>query len=378
MAHNLLAIYNVNLKSKSLIGVRKKMLAQVKEFSKHFSQVILLCPDGSNIVLHRYANGLCLATTNIKCKAAPGKFYDDVHEWLDANISQEHFSFSYTRYTPMETPVLANIMKLLSCSGTKNFIEIPTLSYENELNEELRENDSKLRKLLSKYVTAFATPTKVSNNDYFLNKPLFRTQNGVDFSNLPKQLPEWHNKKFHVLGIGCISFWHGYDRVIKAIPDFIDQHNEIDFCFHVIGETPYIETLKILAKQLNIENRVKFTGTLDGELLDQEFLKCQLAIASLGLHRINPNGHFEALKIREYLARGFPVAATDQDTLDFNALPGVFIVPATDEKIDLGRLWESTRNFYRNDQQIIHKNYAIENFSWKNIIENCYDQMITA
>lgn len=278
----------------------------------------------------------------------------------------------------METPVLADIMKLLSCSGTKNFIEIPTLSYENELNDDLRELDSKFRQLLSEHVTAFATPTKVSNNDYFLNKPLFRTQNGVDFSNLPEQIPEWHDNKFHLLGIGCISFWHGYDRVIRAIPEFVEQHNEIDFCFHLIGETPYIETLKILAKQLNIENQVKFTGSLDGDLLDQEFLECQLAIASLGLHRINPNGYFEALKIREYLARGFPVAATHQDTLDFNALPGVFIVPSTDEKIDLGLLRDSTRNFYRNGQQNLHKNYAIENFSWKNIIQNCYNKMVAA
>lgn len=91
---------------------------------------------------------------------------------------------------------------------------------------------------------------------------------------------------------------------------------------------------------MGLEDRVFFLGPLFGSGLEEAFEGCDLAISSLGFHRI---GLIEGspLKTREYAARGLPVVGSYTDTgiLEGSKFP-FFKVAADDDPIDLEGAFE--------------------------------------
>ena len=78
---------------------------------------------------------------------------------------------------------------------------------------------------------------------------------------------------------------------------------------HLVGDGPELENYKKIVTKYNLSKNVLFYGALSGEKLDEVFNKSNIAVCSLGCHRINIfSGSF--LKSREYLARGLPIVSS--------------------------------------------------------------------
>lgn len=143
------------------------------------------------------------------------------------------------------------------------------------------------------------------------------------------------NKKqneINLIGVASLAFWHGYDRLIKALALFAKENPIYKINFKIVGDGEVLEELKSLVTQLQLEDRVVFTGTLYGEELEQAYLGMDIGVSSCGLFR---KGLDEAsdLKTREYVAKGLCVLGAGKDP-DFNEDSKFRFTVPNDESIE--------------------------------------------
>jgi glycosyltransferase involved in cell wall biosynthesis len=151
----------------------------------------------------------------------------------------------------------------------------------------------------------------------FCKKKILLTTNGIDLRKVPIRTYQPNSfDTINLIGVANLSFWHGYDRVIKAI-DYLINNKKINYKinFFVIGEGDELENLKSLVYKYQLLNYVIFVPFKNTNDLNYYFSESHLAVGSLGLHRKNLKIASE-LKAREYVAFGIPFIATGID-LDF-------------------------------------------------------------
>ncbi|EIJ2704988.1 hypothetical protein LIR74_005010, partial [Escherichia coli] len=150
-----------------------------------------------------------------------------------------------------------------------------------------------LRSLVLRKVVGIVSVTNEINRDKSnaqYNKPSIAIPNGIDLStyNSIKQNAR-DNSRIGLFFIGTPGQpWHGVDY----IEQLASKMKALDF--HIVG-----------IDGINHEN-VYYHGYLDADKYKKILKKCDICIGSLGLHRINMK---EAcpLKVREYLAYGYPI-----------------------------------------------------------------------
>lgn len=140
-----------------------------------------------------------------------------------------------------------------------------------------------------------------------------------------------NNAPLTFIGVAALADWHGFDRLIRGMHEYInaDLNEKSAVKFIIIGDGKIRSQWEYLAKQLNIDHLVKFTGYKSGAELDHLFNQADIAVASLGLFRKNLNMASD-LKRREYVARGLPFIACGFD-IDFNPSPDFVKVIPNDE-----------------------------------------------
>lgn len=128
-------------------------------------------------------------------------------------------------------------------------------------------------------------------------------RNGVDMNQYrPKDAQEQRQRLgLHqptLLSVGNLLPNKGHDLAITALRDLPEYE------LVIAGEGPLGESLKTLAKQLAVEERVRFVGSIDQKLLVSYYCACDL-LALMSENEGLPNVVLEAL------ACGTPVIATN-------------------------------------------------------------------
>jgi hypothetical protein len=133
---------------------------------------------------------------------------------------------------------------------------------------------------------------------------------------------------------------------------------------HIVGYGVELPVIKKMVKDLSITDTIFFYGRLYGEDLDEIFNRCDIAIGSLGIHRI---GLHEAatLKAREYCARGIPFIYGINDVdfpLDF---PYVLHIPADESPVDMIDVIRFAKTLYSDlSFSIKMREYAKQSLDW--------------
>ncbi len=189
--------------------------------------------------------------------------------------------------------------------------------------------------------------------------------NGINLEVTPvrKQVPKWPELKFVLVGVARVSFWQGYDRMIRAIARFNAQ-SSIKVFFNIVGAGDHIEYLKNLTTDLSLESYIDFKGQLQGNLLMQEYEKAHVGVSTLGLCRKNLE-FASVLKAREYCAVGIPFIATGLDP-DFDPeRPRFRYLVSNDESIEsVVSLLEKLISSFVNIDPLEIRQYAIEHLSY--------------
>lgn len=161
----------------------------------------------------------------------------------------------------------------------------------------------------NKYFSLFSREKTVLISNYYSNKKHFR-----------RISPSWPNRKLNLIGVGNISNWHAYDRILNGIKAYYDMRvdSNIDILFRIVGDGQEITKLKQLTKRLRIENYVQFYEAKSPKQLLELYQESHIGISTLGVHRWGLE-HVSPLKSREYSANSLPFIYTGTDIAYKNA-----------------------------------------------------------
>jgi glycosyltransferase involved in cell wall biosynthesis len=286
-------------------------------------------------------------------------------------VDIENLNFIYIRKSFFDKRFLkiCKRIKLIN-PELKLIIEIPTYPYDHEWNKLIDKGilikDKNNRNKLYKYVDRIVT---LSNDDDIFGIKTIKIQNGIDVNKVILKSDNTQKNEINLIGVAVITFWHGYDRLIKGLIDYYkNAENKKIIIFNIVGEGVELDKLKKMVVINKLEDKVIFHGKKFGKDLDNLFDKCDIAVGSLGIHRINLS-YVSTLKAKEYFARGIPFIKSHKE-IDFTNETSKYFLefPGDESNIEIQRIIDFySKNFINNDIYKLRDNmreYAVKNFTW--------------
>lgn len=251
--------------------------------------------------------------------------------------------------------------------------EVPTYPYDSELMTPAlfpllikeRIHRVRLRNDVDRIVT-------FSAHEEIWGIPTVRTQNGIDVERTPiKRNFAAEPGRVHILAVAVFSKWHGLDRLIRGLSDYCRKRgpNDPEVMLQMVGDGPSGNEYRTLSAKLSLGENIVFSGNLFGQELDEAFERADIAVASLGIHRIDL-ASVSTLKAREYCARGIPfIKAYDDQSFPPSEFPYCLNCPADESPIDI----TSVVQFFQNLRDVEDgartakkmREYASEHLSWE-------------
>ncbi|MFI3264632.1 MAG: glycosyltransferase [Rikenellaceae bacterium] len=350
------ALYITFIAFKAGNGITKKVKAQFKAFVKGGMDMRLSYFFVSGETKY-YKIGSEQIRLGSRLQAAlhPKVKFNALIEYIKKN----QITFLYIRYTSNASASYLNFLQEAKKMGVRIYLEIPTYPYDGECNTK---NPYKLftlyrekiyRKRLHKFIDRVIT---FSDDDKIFNIKTINISNAVDFDSIELRTIKPNHNYIKFVAVATIGFWHGYDRIIRALAKY---NNRDEIYIDIVGVGPALEELKELVTTLKIDKYVTFYGAQHGETLNKIFNDADICIGSLGRHRSGVN-RMKALKSVEYAARGIPFIYSEQND-DFDHMPYIYKVSPDEAEIDIGEIINSLN--YKNFNPIEIRNSAAE-LSW--------------
>lgn len=307
-------------------------------------------------------------------------FYD--REYVEGLIQKlqiidlKQYRFIYIRYFLCGKDLLKmlNYIKTIN-SNIKIICEFPTFPYDHELLKvqfiPYLVKDILYRNKLKRYVDHTTT---YSNEKEIYGIPCIELFNGYSVNNSNSIMNrEKNSDTFNLIGVGNISPWHGYEKVIKGIKQYYEDSGTKHIVFHIVGGGRYTIQLKKMVKKLNIEDSIVFDGYRSGNDLLELYAISDVAVGSLNA-RLMRCDHISPLKTREYCAIGIPFLYTKYDYI-FYENKFEFGLECNDDNdcIDIKKVIEFSENLrekYTNEQiNKSMKQFVFEHLGWDKSLE---------
>lgn len=357
----MLYISFVDIEAKSMLGVKKKILGQIKGFKSNGNLVSYTWCEGGNFVVHQENNKripLCSFSNNLT------KRLTMYHSSLLAYIKQKKIDTVYIRYA-LSDIFLLRFLKKLKTFGVKVYLEIPTYPYDKEIKGSKLMIDKLFREKLKLYVDKIVISSCETQSVYGI--PVVLMDNGVNVEEIKFVNRSYnHNKKsINLIGVSFIRYTNGYDRLIEGLKNYYLQPvREKDIYITFVGEGSELKNLVDITQKLNLDKYIKFVGQKTGEDLDSYYEKADIAIGSLGDHRVGITNK-SPLKSREYCARGIPFISSILDNGFQRNSEFILKVSDNDEPINMNDLTK----FYGDLGEINNisekmRNYSFQKFDW--------------
>ena len=192
--------------------------------------------------------------------------------------------------------------------------------------------------------------------------------NGVNPSAIPlaRRPVENHDNPLTMLCVAHMSFWHGVDRLLRGMASYRASGSARPVRLLIAGpDTEELSSLRVLIGKLGLENSVEFLGPKSGQSLDCLFDTADIAVGSLGLHRIGLD-QGSTLKVKEYCARGVPFIYSYREAQLTGNEPFALRLSADEDDIDMATIVD----FYDHlgDGRALSRqmrSFAERHFSWE-------------
>ncbi|NVK57570.1 MAG: glycosyltransferase family 4 protein [Alteromonadaceae bacterium] len=275
-----------------------------------------------------------LAFQGINAKDEPVTFWEN----SVSVVSHVQPDFIYVRYEPMlHSPTLARFFEQVGQqSSALKCIEFPTYPYESELPDANLDTVRANRQAMLEHVdhvfsTSYEPRIMGSVNHPFDNQLSESMIN--DFAKYRLASSPNKSEGINLLVVANLSLWHGVDRILKGMMEYYGAPHATTVNLDIVGEGEALPKLKALANEMKLHRSVQFHGFKSGDALNKLFIGADVAIGSLGIHRINLY-RSSTLKVREYLASGLPVIYSCEDTVLYDN-PYALKVPENDTAVDI-------------------------------------------
>lgn len=344
-------------------GVCKKIKSQIAGFTQRGYEVDFTYIKNGNILYRE--NGLERTLGKVgTIKKTPA--YIKIYRFL----KEKRYDWVYNRYGMMDT-FYYRVLEALRRNGAKILIELPTYPYAGERPKGLlywlmfqwdRAYLEKLKTVIDEIVT-------YSLDDEIFGIKTIKVKNGVDFSQIKIKEVKQQNGCIDLIGVAHLSRWHGFDRIISGMKDYYERDvNARQVNFHIVGSGSVLQEYKGMTQNYSLEDHVFFYGDKSGEELDKIYDKCDIAVSSLGLHRIGLTGQASVLKSREYGAKGLPIISSIGIDIfrecDFKYIK---YVPEDDSPIDIRQIVEFYDEILKEKVDI---RYEIRNYAYTRCDKN--------
>lgn len=299
----LLYIAPVIINLEKLNGVSKKILNHYKVFSKSYNASMI--SYGPNCLYYFHDDTIetiSLGKINRRLK---------LYFFIKTNLVYKNYNHIYIRYHLCDFLFL-NVLRLLSKNNSKIVIEIPTYPYKHEL---LKWEKGIVRYLvdltsnifLKLYVGRILT---YSNDTSIFGIKTINTINGIIYEAVDVVQKRVNSEaEINLISVSLTMRCHGYDRLIEGLNDYYGKGGNMNVLYHLVGEGEEIKKYKSLVNQYRLEKHVKFYGFKNGQELDEIYDKADIAINSLGIHRIGLKTE-STIKSKEYAAKGLPMVSS--------------------------------------------------------------------
>jgi glycosyltransferase involved in cell wall biosynthesis len=154
--------------------------------------------------------------------------------------------------------------------------------------------------------------------------------------------------------------WQGLDRLIAGLRAWQGRKPAVEL--HVVGELNAAQQRELLG--LSFAGEVRLHGVLDKHGLAGVLSRCAVGMGSLAVHR-KALREACALKVREYIASGLPVAIAYSDPDLPRDLPWVHRIPADDSPVSIAGLVGFARDVWERpglSEEI--RRFAVDRLDW--------------
>lgn len=117
------------------------------------------------------------------------------------------------------------------------------------------------------------------------------------------------DKKFMVGYVGVIGQQEGIDYLIEAARFIKEDLNRNDIFWGIVGGGPYLEEIKLKAKEKNLDDIIEFTGRVSDEILLKYLNTADICVNPDEYNEMNDLSTMN--KVLEYMALGKPQVQFD-------------------------------------------------------------------
>ena len=286
--------------------------------------------------------------------------------------SLDDVDFVYIRHGGA-TRRLIKTLYYLKKNHVKIIYEYPTFPYDrNEnkiINTFVRKKDVKWRNYIKDYVSCVVD---YSYQGEILGAKCIDISNGINVSEVLPQSKKSH-KGIAFIGVGLLTYWNGYDRMIKAIHDYYMEDYKftgIDVYFHIVGDGDELPNLKLMVDRLGVADKVYFYGFLDCDQLKEVYDISDIGVGTIAHFRKYKNHIMSTLKTKEYAAKGMPFLKSDPDPVfDLNKLDFIYNLSPNEEPFkitDIISWYEDLTRRHSSEELRDHiRSFADRELSWK-------------
>ncbi|MEM8610164.1 MAG: glycosyltransferase [Myxococcota bacterium] len=279
------------------------------------------------------------------------------------------YDFLYVRY-PLALPSLLAFLRAAKRArpSLKIILEVPTFPYRSELRTPKQRvllalddlGHGQLHRYVDLVVTFFG-----QNEIYGI--PCFRTENGIDVNRIRlAKNTRGDADTVKMIAVANLARWHGLDRILRGVALYERLQNHPRVNLDIVGDGPVAGELRTLVEELGLGESVSFHGTQSGEALDTLFDEADVAVGSLGMHRIDL-ARSSSLKSREYCARGLPFVLASEDPDFPEGTPFIHRVESDESVVDVSAIVSFFHSLEEElpDYSREMREYAEERLTWR-------------
>lgn len=346
-------------------GIWKKIMGQTRAFERSLDKTyytLLNCQIAYLMDGRRIVEKVVAATRQDYLKI--------LIQWIEKYEVKK----TYIRY-PFADKWFIELLRYQKKQGIQTVLEIASYPYDGELSYgRLKVEDAYYRKMVSEYVDLITTYTRYET---IWGKPCITLVNGVDLEEVPLKKQRRQDGKLVLAAVSCMQFWHAFDRMLEGMHQYYQAGGTKDIVFKLIGEGQSLNNYKKMAESYDLMEHVVFCGKLKGEELTKVYDEADVAVGSLGIHRM---GNLESAPIKgaEYCARGLPMVFGYTDTRFQGGIPFVLQVPADDTPVSVNEIIKFYEELDLKQIDSRHiRDFAQKNLTWDAVMQPVVKYYVT-
>lgn len=381
----ILYVLYFNIKETAHLGVAKKIGYQLRAMRSLGHDVdIAYCADDNLIIENGSGDSV-----SYKAKAGKTHYRKSVKEVL-RGIATE-YDLIYIRYPGSIDYYIEQTFKTLHAMGKKVVLEMPTYPIGGEMMDILKnlKNNHEyvqlakrcivygIHRVLSRRISSYLTCiVSCSEADLIWGTRVINIENGIDCDAVSIQDHKQHkNDEINLIFVAVFAVWHGLDRLIYGLNEYYEDFKRGNPIINLtlVGQSEELERVISLKVFSQVAEHINVLGAVFGSDLDEEYNKADIAVSSLGMHRIGLKSG-STLKTREYCAKGIPfIYGYEEKGID-DDFPFAMRIPATEEPVNL----LDVVDFYKGLQG---KEYSQEmhefsrKYDWKTQMKHFFEEL---